>query len=88
LITAETTRFGNSFDCGSATYTNDSDSKGRFNVFAVTEGDVTRVRFTVDATVTRCNVNGYGQCVAGTSVNVNCNSKGILESSFYDYIKR
>lgn len=86
LITAETTRFSAAFDCGSATYTKDQDAVGRFNVFATAEGDITRVRITVDATAKRCTVNGYGQCV--DSYLVNCNSRGILESSFYDYLKR
>ena len=86
LITAETTRFPESFDCGSASYTKDQDPVGRFNVFATGEGDITRVRFTVDAVVNRCTVNGYGQCV--DSYLVNCNSRGTLESSFYNYLKR
>ncbi len=85
LITAETTRFPDAFDCGSQSYTKDRDPVGRFNVFAVGEGDFTRVRFTVDASQTRCTVNGYGQCLE--SFQVNCNSKGTLEESFYNYIK-
>ena len=87
LITAETTRFPTSFDCGSETYAKDQDPIGRFNVFATADGDGTRVRFTVDATVLRCAVNGYGQCV-NSSYLVNCNSIGTLETSFYNYLKR